>query len=52
MLLFGAPQKSESHPLANYRYAGKLEVELVPSPGMLTDAAIPFLYPDLKCLFF
>ncbi|XP_072704910.1 zinc finger protein 541 [Ciconia boyciana] len=22
MLLFGAPQKSESHPLANYRYAG------------------------------
>ncbi|NWH16537.1 ZN541 protein, partial [Grus americana] len=22
MLLFGAPQKSESHPLANYHYAG------------------------------
>ncbi|KFV03038.1 hypothetical protein N339_12376, partial [Pterocles gutturalis] len=22
MLLFGRPEKSESHPLANYRYAG------------------------------
>ncbi|NXC77978.1 ZN541 protein, partial [Anhinga anhinga] len=22
MLLFGAPQRPESHPLANYRYAG------------------------------
>lgn len=43
MLLFGGPQKSESHPLANYHYTGKREVELVPSPGMLWQTLqLPF----------
>lgn len=51
MLLSGGPQKSESHPLANYHYTGKLEVELVPSAGMLIDTAVAFLYSDLRNLF-
>lgn len=51
MLLFGGRQKSESHPLANYHYTGKLEVELVPSAGMLIDTAVAFLYSDLRNLF-
>lgn len=51
MLLSGGPQKSESHPLANYHYTGKLEVELVPSAGMLIDTAVAFLYADLRNLF-
>lgn len=50
MLLSGGPQKSESHPLANYHYTGKLEVELVPSAGMLIDTAVAFLYSDLRNL--